>query len=64
LIERVEIVDEDGQPIERADLEIAPDGDPPAASAGADTAGGDTDDTADDTTDDTDSTDETENDTR
>jgi trigger factor len=44
LLERVEIVDEDGQPIDRADLEIAPDADDQSAPEAAEAAG-DTDDT-------------------
>jgi trigger factor len=56
LLERVEIVDEDGQPIDRADLELTPDDiSPPAASAD------DTDTTATETTE-NDDTDDTESD--
>src|SRR5918994_552054 len=43
LLERVEIVDEDGQPIERGDLEITPAADDQATAPGGD--GDDTDDT-------------------
>ncbi|MGH9111767.1 MAG: trigger factor [Acidimicrobiales bacterium] len=43
LLERVEIVDEDGQPIERGDLEIAPAADDEVTPQGGD--GDDTDDT-------------------
>ncbi len=43
LLERVEIVDEDGQPIERGDLEITPAADDQVTSPGGD--GDDTDDT-------------------
>jgi trigger factor len=43
LLERVEIVDEDGQPIERGDLEISPAADDQATAPGGD--GDDTDDT-------------------
>jgi trigger factor len=55
LLERVEIVDEDGQAIDRADLEVGPESVSPAPS---EAGGGDTD------TQETDETDETESDAR
>ncbi len=55
LLERVEIVDEDGQPIDRADLEVSPDSVSPAQAEGDET---DKDET------DTHETDETESDAR
>jgi len=58
LLERVEIVDEDGQAIDRADLEVSPDSDSPAASA----AGAAGDDDSDQT--ETVENDETESDAR
>ena len=57
LLERVEIVDEDGQPIDRADLEIGPDSDSPPAAGAAD-------DPADDDQTETTKNDDTESDTR
>jgi trigger factor len=55
LLERVEIVDEDGRPIDRADLEVSPDSTSPAHSPAGE---GDTE------THETDETDETETDAR
>jgi hypothetical protein len=55
LLERVEIVDEDGRPIDRADLEVGPDSTSPAQSEAGE---GDTE------THETDETDETETDAR
>jgi trigger factor len=55
LLERVEIVDEDGRPIDRADLEVGPDSTSPAQSEDGE---GDTE------THETDETDETETDAR
>ena len=57
LLERVEIVDEDGQAIDRADLEIGPDSDSPAAPAAGSTEqpAGDTDESETTENDDTES---------
>ena len=57
LLERVEIVDEDGQAIDRADLEIGPDSDSPAAPAAgsAEQPAGDTDESETTENDDTES---------